>query len=106
MSTCLERACETLGQNMPFNRSGGARRLFKNASSFGRVLADNEDPIPGDIVCWSRGTSAWMGHIALVERFADGVIHTIEGNVGPYPSKVKRLKHPRNASNLIGIARY
>lgn len=115
ISTCLERACGTMNAmpsglpdvEMPFKRSGGARRLFKGACAYGRKIAEEEEPVPGDLICWWRGSrDGWMGHIGIVERFEGGIIHTIEGNVGAFPSKVRRFRHERHEHRLLGIARY
>ena len=111
MSHCFEEASEQLGEEMPFLRSGGAKRLFKNACAAGRLIESGQEAIersvmPGDLVCWHRGDpSSWTGHIGIVERVEPGVFWTIEGNVGRFPAKVRRFKHTFDESNLIGFAR-
>jgi hypothetical protein len=104
ISYCFEEAAKELGVEMPFARSGGAKKLFSNIASSGQVT---ENPRPGDVVCWDRGDpGSWQGHIGIVESVSDGILHTIEGNVGAYPSKVKRLSHDlASQTRLEGFAR-
>lgn len=104
---------------LTFTRSGGAKRLFKNISNAGEcVLVSDLDGdarttairdfgvLPGDVICFHRGKpGSWMGHIGIVERLDGGVVHTIEGNVGTYPSKVRRFRRGLDNPNLIGFAR-
>ena len=58
-------------------------------------------------MCWDRGDpGSWQGHIGFVERVEDGVLYTVEGNVGSYPSKVKRFMHDLSSqSRLEGYGR-
>ena len=91
VSYCFEEGAKQIGIEMPFKRSGGAKRLFSNVTVTG---ANVQDPRPGDVVLWDRGApGSWQGHIGIVESVSDGILHTIEGNVGSYPSKVKRLSY-------------
>lgn len=94
---CFARAWGLLGfpgQGVPFDRSSSAKRLTKNIGRAGRLFTDPREALPGDVICWSRGVLGWQGHIGIVERVdPDGIVHTIEGNVGRYPAKVKRLAH-------------
>ncbi len=91
VSWCFEEACRRLDLDMPFKRSGGAKRLWKNIVEAG---SGPVNPAPGDVVCWDRGKKgSWQGHIGFVEKFEDGIIYTVEGNVGAYPSKVRRFMH-------------
>jgi hypothetical protein len=64
-------------------------------------------PRPGDVVTWWRGTySGWQGHIGIVEGFADGIVTTIEGNRGRYPSRVGRFRYVLGRiDRLLGFAR-
>ena len=104
VSWCFEKACAESEMTMPFKRSGVAKSLFRrigNAGSFPSV------PASGDVVCWDRGKrGSWQGHIGFVERCDRGIIHTIEGNVGAFPAKVRRLSHDLTmTSRLVGFAR-
>ncbi len=104
VSYCFEEGAKALGIEMPFKRSGGAKKLFSNIAATGSTV---EDPKPGDVICWDRGTpGSWQGHIGIVESSADGVLHTIEGNVGAYPAKVKRLSYDLNELLLSPDSRW
>lgn len=114
VSWCYEQAAERLDVEVPFLRSGGAKTLFKRVTAVGRsslMSTDDVDTVrasvkPGDVVCWHRGDpTSWTGHIGFVERIEGDVIHTIEGNVGRYPSKVRRFRRDLAADSLIGFAR-
>jgi len=107
VSWCSEQASDVLGGKMPFKRSGGAKALYKRIGKAGRFLDDGELPQPGDVVCWDRGKpGSWQGHIGWVEGCTEGILRTIEGNVGRYPARVRRLQHDLDASpRLIGFAR-
>jgi len=105
ISWCVEGACSELDVDMPFKRSGGAKRLFKNAGNAGSFV---DVPAAGDLVCWDRGRpGSWQGHIGVVERYESGVLYTVEGNVGRFPSKVRRFRHDldRSRSRIEGFAR-
>ena len=99
VSWCFEQACDRLEIEMPFKRSGGAKTLWKNVGNAGSFPTD---PAPGDVVCWDRGKKgSWQGHIGFVERIEDGIIYTVEGNVGSYPSKVKRFMHDLSSQDRM-----
>jgi len=105
VSWCAEEACRRLDVAMPFARSGGAKKLYRNIGKAGSFVTV---PEAGDVVCWHRGKAgSWQGHIAIVEKVGDdGIIHTIEGNVGRFPAKVKRLAHDVTHERLVGFARF
>ena len=105
ISWCSIQAASKALRVLPYDVSHGAKRLFKNIVKGGGILVSS--PRPGDIVCWDRGTpGSWQGHIGVVESVDDGgVIHTIEGNVGRYPSKVRRFMHYPGESKLEGFVR-
>ena len=104
VSYCFEEGAKALGIEMPFKRSGGAKKLFGNIAVAGKTV---EDPKPGDVICWDRGTpGSWQGHIEIVESVSDGVLHTICGNVGAYPAKVKRLSYDLNELLLSPDSRW
>lgn len=82
----------------------GARALVKAMGRAGRLFKDPSEARPGDLVCWARGLG-WSGHVGVVELVdADGLVHTIEGNVGAYPSKVRRLVHDVSKERLLYFA--
>lgn len=95
---CYRRAYELAGQEPPawlYRRKGvaepGALRLWNGMAAHG-ISTRDADTIcaPGDLVLWRRNGGH---HIAIVEYHEDGITHTIEGNVGRFPAKVKRLVH-------------
>lgn len=82
----------------------GAKALYRMIGKAGLFVTD---PEPGDVVCWDRGKKgSWQGHIELIETAENGVIGTIAGNVGRFPSLVKRMEHDIDRQpRLIGFAR-
>jgi len=67
-------------------------------------------PTMGDVITWHRGdVRSWKGHVELVERYdsASDTLHTIAGNVGRYPAKVKARIHSAGSwrDGLYGIVR-
>ena len=109
ISHCFEIACGRLGVLMPFKRSGGAKRLYRNIGDAGEFINSEfiEEPRPGDVVCWDRGVKgSWQGHIGIVEKCENGILYTVEGNVGRYPSVVQRFSHNLDLQpRLEGFAR-
>lgn len=95
---CYRRAAELTGIELPFSPyrrldipEAGALRLVNRIGDAGRMWRDPKYVGPGDVVLWKR-----IGghHIGIIERVDDdGEVHTIEGNVGRFPAKVKRLVH-------------
>ena len=109
ISHCFEKGAERLGLELPFETSFGAKSIFRKIGQAGTC---GNTPRVGDVVCWDRGrlnpdgTKSWMGHVGIVERVDNGVIHTIEGNRGNYPSKVRRFKYQLDGEDrLEGFAR-
>lgn len=85
----------------------GAKALIKAAWSAGALrFTDPELALPGDLICWHRRTGpiSWKGHIGVVEAVTDGIVSTIEGNVGRFPAKVKRLSHDVAKERFYGFA--
>lgn len=88
----------------------GAKRLSDYVGkemSGGGIFTDPTLARPGDLVIWHRGLLSlpWgKGHVGIVERVdPDGILHTIEGNTGRFPSKVKRLSHDVSKERLFRI---
>lgn len=106
------RAYEISGRWPPawlYRRKGvpetGAKRLVKNLAAVGRSFMDPMQARPGDLVCWSRGTLGWQGHVGMVVSVdEDGIIKTLEGNVGKFPAKVKYLTHDVTKERLYMFA--
>lgn len=80
----------------------GAWRLANDLLLTGRgTEVGIADVQPGDIVQWGDITKGHIGMIDWVQD--DGTVVTIEGNVGRFPAKVKRLTHDlaRNTPRVI-----
>ena len=104
VSWCFEQAYQEIGVPMPFAYSEGAKKIYRNVGGAGSFP---ENPAPGDVVCWDRGEpGSWQGHVGFVERVEEGILYTVEGNVGAYPSKVRRFMHDLSQQDrLDGYAR-
>ena len=117
VSHWIRSACDFLDvvnplatEKRPDGRHGLARRVWKLARQAGRpVDLKAEIAAPGDVICWSRGSKKWQGHVGLVCSVSpDGRdLVTWEGNTGPYPSRVARKVHKNFRANrrLLGVAR-
>lgn len=79
-----------------------AREFFNKAKVLGRIT---EIPEAGDLIVFYRGNrNSWQGHVGIVEKVTDKEIITIEGNVGKFPAKVKRMIYQRNnIKRLLGF---
>lgn len=89
---------------------GGAKSLVGRAGRAGRFIAREgrllEQPIPGDLFSLDRGRrGSRAGHVGIVEEWKDGLLHTIEGNVGRFPAKVRRFVRDPERIRLEEIAR-
>lgn len=86
----------------------GAKELVKAAWGAGALrFTDPHHARPGDLICWHRRTGpiSWKGHVGIVEEIKDGLVHTIEGNVGKFPAKVRRLvRDVQKDSRFYGFA--
>ncbi len=104
VSYCCTTAADSLDITLPFSTSSGAKALYKKIGKAGSFVST---PLPGDVVCWDRGKpGSWQGHIGFVEKLESGILYTIEGNVGRFPSVVHRIKHDLDREDrLIGFAR-
>jgi peptidoglycan hydrolase-like protein with peptidoglycan-binding domain len=94
-----------LGRNADFGYIVGAQALHNKMRALGNAYAAalSNPPQPGDIIAWRRvdptnpAQSAWKGHIGIVHSFADGILWTVEGNRGPFPSRVKAFRYSWSA---------
>jgi hypothetical protein len=93
----------------PYGYSLGARDVLKRCRARGWVYDHRANaPQPGDIVVWRRGPiDGWQGHVGLVyEVTPGGMLYTIEGNKGGFPSRVRRFSYVlRSMDTLLGFAR-
>lgn len=103
---CYAEAARDMGLVLPFARSSGAKALVKSMGRVGRLFDDPLDARPGDLVAWHRGDEdGWQGHVELVARVEpDGVIHTVAGNVGAFPARVRELTHDVRHERLFSFA--
>jgi len=106
VSNCLNLGAEKVGEGLPIALSFGAKALYNN------MQIKSQTPEVGDVVCWDRGalnddgTKSWQGHVGLVERVEGNLFFTIEGNVGTFPSKVRRFQYDlENETRLEGFGR-
>ena len=107
VSWCVHEAASRLEVEPPFKRIGLARKVHRVMKKKGHTYSLTEqDPQPGDLVVWRRGTSSWQGHIGFVHSYANGILYTIEGNRGRYPSKVRAYDYVASEmEKLIGFVR-
>ena len=59
-------------------------------------------PFPGDLVIFTRKGG---GHIGIVEQVFKDYYISIEGNVGDYPARVKRIRHSYNEKSFLAFRR-
>lgn len=76
----------------------GARALVHAMGKVGRLYRDPTECLAGDLALWTRwtlvkGVPTRKGHVGFIELPDDGLVGTIEGNVGRVPAKTKRLVH-------------
>lgn len=106
---CYRRAYQMLGETPPawlYRRPGvaepGAARLFNGLAKAGWRFDEPNEVTPGDIVLWRRKGGH---HIAIITKQDDGIVHTLEGNVGRYPARVKPLAHDvTKEPHFVGFA--
>ena len=99
VSWCLLEGSRRADQPTGFRLSGGAKRLCQRAIKAGaRHITSPECGLPGDLIVWWREqrtklSTPGKGHIGIVESMDGAIAHTIEGNKGRYPAKVRRIPH-------------
>lgn len=98
VSYCFRKG---LGRDADFGYLIGAQAIHNRMRALGHAYPASlqDPPQPGDIITWLRidptdpeGT-AWQGHVGIVHSFQNGILWTIEGNRGSYPSKVKAFRY-------------
>lgn len=94
---------------MPFKPTVGARDLLSKFKKQGWTYNASivSPPAPGDIIVWWRvALSDWRGHIGIVASYNNGIVTTIEGNKGPFPTKVKSFSYTLSQiDRLLGFGR-
>jgi len=117
VSYCFSKAAADQNRTMPFKYTGGAQNILNQARANNKYIfkpSDTKDaasghdvPEPGDVVVWKRGSQAWQGHVGIVHSVKDGILFVIEGNRGPYPSKVAVYDYTLSRmENLLGVIRF
>lgn len=73
------------------------------AKDFLKLGKKVNNPLVGDLIVFTRQGG---GHVGIVEKVTKDTVTTIEGNLGNYPSKVKRVNYKRNhIKDLSGYVR-
>lgn len=117
----VETACAELGVPCDWRRFydvrharrmpvGSAKTLVRRMAEAGEFIAKDGAlrgvPRAGDLFSIHRGSvTGRQGHVGIVTGYRDGTIETIEGNVGAFPSHVKRMTRHLDAMRLRDIAR-
>ena len=97
-------------------RTPSAKAMFNAAREVGWIVSS---PQPGDLVFFKRPGENWYAHVGVVEDvihdkdesslinpiFDDTTVHTIEGNKGPFPAKVRRYEYTTPIADLLGYVR-
>ena len=91
------------GKN-PFNYTLSAKNIYNIGKKNDWIV---KNPESGDLVCfWRIKKNGWQGHIGIIEKVENNIITCIEGNVGKYPAKVKRIEYDKNnVPKLLGYVR-
>ena len=89
-----------LGSNGIFYNSTQGENILKDLKTMAEYHSSESGYVPntGDIVFFPF-TSDGHGHTGLVEKVADGKVHTVEGNTS---SKVLRHTYALGSSKLLG----
>jgi uncharacterized protein (TIGR02594 family) len=83
-------------------RSGISFRYTLRAKDFLSYGSRVHSALPGDIVIFTRSGG---GHVGIVEQVFKDYYISIEGNVGDYPARVKRIKHKYNEKSFLAFVR-
>lgn len=116
-SFCFAKGSERLNRLMPFKYTGGAQNILNQAKANKKYVfkpgcvidekAGTDIPQPGDVVVWKRGSQAWQGHVGIVHSIENGIMYVVEGNRGPYPSRVAVYDYViSRMENLLGVIRF
>lgn len=100
VSWCFEEASLRLGYRMWSGRNHLAKKLV--TKNFTQI----EKPVPGCLFLLHRGAAgAKTGHVGFYVRdLEDGWVEVIDGNIGPFPAKVKRRRYnPSHDPNFMGF---
>jgi len=110
VSFCFNKAAVNTNLKMPFKYTGGAQNILNQAKDNSQAIVfrtGERDPEPGDVVVWKRGSEAWMGHTGIVYDYHDGILYVVEGNRGPFPSRVMVFDYVSSRMDtLLGVIRW
>jgi hypothetical protein len=109
VSFCFKKGADKEGLRMPFAYTGGAQNILNQAKAkkLHVYSIDDEIPQPGDVAVWKRGSQAWQGHVGIVHHVENGIMYVIEGNRGPFPSRVAVFDYVMgNMTTLLGMVRF
>ena len=84
------------------NKSGAQFRYTLRAKEFLSQGVKVIRPLAGDLVIFTRKGG---GHVGVVEIIEKKYYISIEGNVGDFPARVKRVKHSYNEKNFLAFVR-
>ena len=85
------------------HKAGKTTPYMLAARSYLNVGTKVKNPKPGDVVVFKRKGG---GHVGIVESVDGDRLVTIEGNVGKFPARVKRMTYRLDhMSNLLGFIR-
>ena len=99
-SALVSKAAQNAGEDV-FGYLPMARQWINKGRQYG---LDVKDPMEGDVAVWSRGSGS-QGHTGVIDTVGKDGFYTIEGNLGEYPSVVKRVFHKFKEGNLLGFVR-
>jgi uncharacterized protein (TIGR02594 family) len=102
-SSFVSQMTKNVGEDV-FGYLPMARQWLNKAREAGMVV---DEPQTGDIAVFSRGNpNSSQGHVGIVDYVTKDKIVTIEGNVGEYPARVKRVVYDKsNMPRLLGYVR-
>jgi uncharacterized protein (TIGR02594 family) len=84
-------------------KSGSNLRYTLRAKDYLKLGKIVNEPKAGDLMVFSRKGGG--GHIGIIEKVNPQEITTIEGNVGDYPARVKRIVYKKIPKNLLAFVR-
>ena len=85
------------GKELP--RDSNVHDLYDEVRKAGALEPESYEPQMGDLIFfnWKHGTE--YDHVGIVESFAEGVVHTIEGNSS---NKVRRRRYDHDDTEILG----
>jgi len=102
-SSFVSQMTKNVGEDV-FGYLPMAKQWWNKARKAGMTVTE---PQSGDIAVFTRGNpKSAQGHVGIVDSVTRDSITVIEGNVGAYPAKVKRVTYSKGAvPRLLGYVR-